>query len=767
MSLAVARDDARGSPPAPTGSAARAAPPRLARVPALDGLRGLAVVAVLLFHGGYLTGGWLGVDLFFVLSGYLITSLLIVEHRSSGTIHLGAFWGRRARRLLPALLVMVVAVSVYAWIAMAAVDLGAVRSDGLATLFFVANWHDIIQGASYWDQGLAPSMFAHTWSLAVEEQLYVFWPLLLAFVLRGTSRRSARSVARVALIATAVSVAVAIALRLTGASIVRIYLGTDTRAVAVFLGAFVAGWRGQRTFSVAAVRRLEGAGLIAGVVLLVAWVGLDGTSPLTYRGGLLVASVLAAIVVAAAADARSTRLATVLALRPLPFLGLLSYGLYLWHWPVYVVLSPLRTGLDGLALLALRLFATLAISISSWALLEHPIRHSRPAGWWTGRRGAASALGAMVIVSGCLVAATVGATDLSKDFAATGVVRPVDPPPGLPKVLVVGDSVAVSVAGPAVDAPAAYGLEVVVSDILGCQNRAVKQHRDEAGVTQEPALPFTCPQGTAALANAERPDAVLVLYGGGMGELNIGGRTLDICDGPYRDLVRKRFAKVLTDAGATRAPVVVANAARSTNPFRTADAWKRTACSNQAIEEVAASAGAPVIDLDGWVCPGGTCRTSVDGLPLRADGLHFHGPGGAIASQWLFDQVARLTKLDRPLDEAGVDTPEFQAKARACQFYVTVSGIDADKLAELQRSGAERQKLIDAFVAVDAPTVAKLPPALAARLAPIADPMYQQQVAAAVDRLGDADFVPSVDLGMPAEMVDRASRAMEVLKGVC
>src|SRR4051794_28685319 len=207
MSVAQGEHEASGSSKPVDEEIPAPHQPRMPRVPALDGLRGLAVVAVLLFHGGYLTGGWLGVDLFFVLSGYLITSLLLVEHRRDGGISLGAFWGRRARRLLPALLVFVMAVAVYAWIDVAAIDLGAVRADGLATLFFVANWHDILNGVSYWDRGLAPSMFAHTWSLAVEEQLYLVWPLAVAAILRRRRGPSAQTVARWALAAAGVSAA--------------------------------------------------------------------------------------------------------------------------------------------------------------------------------------------------------------------------------------------------------------------------------------------------------------------------------------------------------------------------------------------------------------------------------------------------------------------------------------------------------------------------------------------------------------------------------
>jgi hypothetical protein len=155
----------------------------------------------------------------------------------------------------------------------------------------------------------------------------------------------------------------------------------------VLLGAFVAGWRRTKRRSPAQARQLELVAMAAGIVLLLAWWSLDGTASVTYWGGLLGASLLAAVVVAAAADPRSRTLGALLGARPLVGLGLISYGLYLWHWPVYVVLSSNRTGLDGLALLGLRLVVTFAISIASFVLLERPIRSLRPGGWWEGARG--------------------------------------------------------------------------------------------------------------------------------------------------------------------------------------------------------------------------------------------------------------------------------------------------------------------------------------------------------------------------------------------
>jgi peptidoglycan/LPS O-acetylase OafA/YrhL len=766
MSVALGEHDPSVPPvrsdPAPAG----AAQPRLARVPALDGLRGLAVVAVLLFHGGYLTGGWLGVDLFFVLSGYLITSLLLVEQRREGAISLVSFWGRRARRLLPALLVMVAAVSVYAWLDVAAIDLGAVRSDGLATLFFVANWHDIATGVSYWDRCLAPSMFAHTWSLAVEEQLYLVWPLILAAVLRRRPARLARTVTRVALLAAALSAAIAMGLRVAGASEARIYLGTDTRAVAVFLGAFVAGWRRQSRRSAADAVRLEWAAMVGGVLLLVAWWRLDGTSSFTYWGGLLGASALAALVVAAAADPRSTRLAAVLGVRPLRALGLISYGLYLWHWPVYVVLSPRRTGFDGLALLGVRLVVTFAIAIASWALLERPIRSLRPSGWWTGRRGGLSAVGAMAVAAAVLVAATAGAVSLSTEGLGDGVARPASVPAGAPKVVVIGDSVAASIAAPAIADPRAYGLDVVRSTVLGCQ--AVWDGTHQArGTEGDVSRPPACPPAVDALVAAERPDAVVVLYGGWTNaDLRVDGQWVGACDPAYRSLLRTRFRQVVTEAGESGAPVYVANAPRSTNTFRQADTWDRTACTNKVMEEVVGSVpGASVIDLDGWLCPDGTCRERVNGVPLRSDGVHFQGPGGAVASAWVFDEVVRRAGLERTAAGERTASPQYKATVTVCRSFLELSAITSGKLAELVSSPAARADFADSLGDLDQATLADLPPDLADDLQPLADPVFQAWAIDGLERLSRGEKV-SVD-GLPPGTLEAVGSATQRLKTLC
>ena len=213
---------------------------RLAYLPALDGMRACAVLAVMMFHGGipHMDGGFMGVDAFFVLSGFLITSLLIGEWRQALTIKLGAFWARRARRLLPALLLMLLFVAFFASVIVPKGTYGALRLDALATLLYVSNWHFILVNSNYFNETSASSPLLHTWSLAVEEQFYVIWPLVVLAVLHFT--RSLR-----ALFALCCAAAIASAIWMYhvydgGLNTNRAYLGTDTRSQCLFIGCALA-----------------------------------------------------------------------------------------------------------------------------------------------------------------------------------------------------------------------------------------------------------------------------------------------------------------------------------------------------------------------------------------------------------------------------------------------------------------------------------------------------------------------------------------------
>jgi peptidoglycan/LPS O-acetylase OafA/YrhL len=380
-------------------------------LPGLNGLRALAVLGVMAYHlqFGWASGGYLGVDLFFVLSGFLITTLLLEEWVASAALNLAAFWGRRAKRLLPALFLMVAGIGIYVIVnaqfggsgANGLIDLSALRGDALATLLYVGNWHAIYAHQSYFAQFSTPSPLQHTWSLAIEEQFYLIWPPILLLLLRA-SRRSWRQLGLAVTVTVGLASAGLMALLFhPGADPTRIYYGTDTRLFDLMAGASVAflaaarpqpGLRARRTLHLAAP--------LAAITLGVLWVtaGTPAGLPRNFMfdGGFLLCAVLAAIVVADVRLLAPGLLGRLLALRPLHFLGTISYGVYLWHWPIFVYLTAARTGLSTAPLDILRVALTLIISIASYYLIEQPIRranfHHRIRFWFAPVTGMAAAV---------------------------------------------------------------------------------------------------------------------------------------------------------------------------------------------------------------------------------------------------------------------------------------------------------------------------------------------------------------------------------------
>jgi peptidoglycan/LPS O-acetylase OafA/YrhL len=351
-------------------------------LPALDGVRALAIIGVVAYHlgAGWASGGFLGVDLFFVLSGFLITSLLLEERSDSGGIALRAFWARRARRLLPGLLLMLVALGTFFAFAGPGplVDLHQVRMDAIATVLYVANWHQLFAHQSYFDQFAAPSPLQHTWSLGIEEQFYVLWPLILLAV-TALARRRWRSAGTLLSVAGACASAAWMAwLALHGAATSRMYYGTDTRAFDLLAGAALAFLTAARPQPGPGARRLLAlSGPVALVALGLFWwrAGVNGAPPRSmFEWGFLVCAVLAAVVLADVRQSDLTPLGRLLAVPPLQFLGRISYEVYLWHWPVICELTPARTGFGGALLTLLRLGVTLLLSVGSYFLVDQPIR---------------------------------------------------------------------------------------------------------------------------------------------------------------------------------------------------------------------------------------------------------------------------------------------------------------------------------------------------------------------------------------------------------
>ncbi|MEV0381131.1 acyltransferase [Nonomuraea sp. NPDC050643] len=377
------------------GQGGRVSASRRAHVGALDGLRGLAVVAVLLFHAGHLRGGFLGVDLFFVLSGFLITGLLLAELGDRGRLDLVAFWGRRARRLLPALTVMVAATLLLAWASARPDLLRSALQDAPWVAAQSVNWHYIGERIGYWNAA-GTRLFAHLWSIGVEWQFYLLWPLTV--VLAGNGPGGQRRVGLVAVAGAVVSLVLMIRL---GAAVdtTRAYEGTDTRAFSLLLGA-VAATSPVRD----AVGRLPRVAMEAMCGLLlcglaVSWLLTGGEqAPGLFQGGMFAHSLAGAALIALLAAMPDGLAGRVIGSAVPRRLGELSYSLYLWHWPIYLLLPRSPAGLGGAGWTIVAIGLSLVAAAISKVVVEDPVRLR--ARWTTGRRGWAALAVAAVTTAG-------------------------------------------------------------------------------------------------------------------------------------------------------------------------------------------------------------------------------------------------------------------------------------------------------------------------------------------------------------------------------
>lgn len=366
--------------------------PRLRYLPGLDGLRALAVLAVLGYHGGIvgLPGGFLGVEVFLVISGYLITALLVAERNATGRLNLKDFFIRRARRLLPAVGLLLVVVSAVSVVFLPD-EVAGLRGDVLSALFYVQNWHQIFADQSYFAAVARPPLLRHLWSLAVEEQFYLVWPIVFAVGIRVLGRRSLL----VGVVAGAVASAVWMAVLFSPlVDPTRVYYGTDTRASGLLLGVALAmvwpPWRLRTNVTIGGRALLDGIGVAAllGLVGLMATLGEFST--VLYRGGFFVTGVLSVVVIAVLVHP-AARLGTVLGIAPLRWIGLRSYGIYLWHWPVFMLTRP---GLDvawpGWVVVVVRLGLTLGIAELSFRFVEMPVRRGALGRGWVRLKAARS-----------------------------------------------------------------------------------------------------------------------------------------------------------------------------------------------------------------------------------------------------------------------------------------------------------------------------------------------------------------------------------------
>jgi len=764
------------------------------RVAALDGLRGIAVAVVVVFHLDRLQGGFLGVDLFFVLSGFLITSLLLGEVASRGNVGLGGFWSRRARRLIPALLLVLVGISVLLLALTPEPQRARFRGDAVATLGYVANWHSLGSHLSYWDMFSQPSPLQHMWSLAIEEQFYLFWPLVVLGLAAIARRRRGsadsavdvtRLVGGVAVVGAAISL-VWLAWSFKPRDTNFAYFSTPTRLGPTLLGAALAAWSSRRRTtalltpadrppsltdpggeSTAAERTLSSAGVSVGgvegrpssaeaggaswievegplssagvsvggvegpsssaeaggaswievegplspaglgtvsagaalgssssaeasaggveatlsggerspervsangskaaggppawawdvaglvglVVIAVLVVALNGTGPGYYRGGLVVFAAGSLAVIACIVVNPSGLVSRSLSVRPLCLLGIVSYGVYLWHWPINVFLTPDRAHLGGLPLDVVRVGVTMAAAAASYAVVERPIRRGvlrEPALQLVGLGGLVVTMAAVLVAtSGTPAADTIAVPTGRLAGVDTELLRvPADVPPGTTKVLLVGDSGPSHWAPQLVDEIEVEGRPVAVafaSDIRCSPVYAEGPSVLYSGqrVDREPCND-TRRDLWRRLIDEYDPDLVIQYFAnvGLLERYKLDGRYVRDCDPSYDAYLRRMLdgdAEILTSRGATLALATSHYVATLLEGTR-----DQVDCRNRTYRAVAGDGPhRTMLDLNGFVL---SIEREMD--PFM-DPVHLSDEAGQRASQWLLPQLDDLIR---------------------------------------------------------------------------------------------------------------------------
>jgi peptidoglycan/LPS O-acetylase OafA/YrhL len=613
------------------------------------------VAAVLLFHGGVpgLGGGYLGVSTFFTLSGFLITSLLLVEHGDLGRVDLRRFWARRARRILPAALLTLGVVLVFGATAADEYQRQHLRGDVLTSLGFGVNWWFIATRRAYADVFGSPSPVQHFWSLAIEEQFYLVFPLIAAAALRGGDRRRFATVLAALLVASLGTTAWLVR---DDASAARLYFGTDTRAAELLAGALLAVVLQARPAVGPRARRLLATLGVAALAFTVAcWNELRENDARLYTGGLALYA-LASTVLVASAVTPGAPVVRLLAAAPLRWLGRISYGAYLFHFPLFLWLTPERTGLDGGPLLALRLAATLLAAQASHAWLEWPIRAGRGLG---GRAGLVAApAGAVGVVAATLLLGAPAPTPIAtavpmsreeRAAAAIAQIRRHAPVP-LPsatartRILVVGDSVA-AVIGEGLTRWASTTPDAAVVNLATRGCGIARGGWLDAAVAGRRAGCERWPDVWASRITTFRPNVVLVYSAG----WDMTDRRVPGSDGPrtigdpaFDAWLRAEYETALTVESAKGARVVWLNALCVRPPPIGRKEWasvaRRDALNHGILEPMAAAHGdvMTLVDLLSRVCPGGRFTNEFGGVTnARPDGVHFSPAAADALATWL------------------------------------------------------------------------------------------------------------------------------------
>jgi peptidoglycan/LPS O-acetylase OafA/YrhL len=620
------------------------------------------------YHFDLISGGYLGVDFFFLISGYLIAHSLLTRREGRPV----TFWVRRARRLLPALFILLAVATVYAKFFASVGELSSIRRDGISSLFFVSNWAQIEANADYWVS--APSPLRHLWSLGVEEQFYVVWPVLLPLLVRLGSAMARRVLwVRPWVLPAAGAGAVSVWAMVVGGgfgsvtteSMTRAYFGTDTRAAPLLIGSTLALGLTRTKRSVKASAGSEALAVMALGLLVVMWSQTRSADPHLWRGWLLVAEFLGAVVLGLVLVGAAPRLSTLLGFAPLAWLGELSYGLYLWHWPVAVVTRRID-GISGPALLLIRLVSTLALGAISWYAVERRALRV-PVSALLGqapRRRMLVAGGATLAIIGGLWAGTQAPQLEAPDVVAAslpgggggsaGVSGPLLPAGTTPRVLVIGDSLALDIGEGMERLAGDHQFEVLNLGVAAC-TLSLDPGKSQAVTDALVPIPNKCLQVLDRFDDAVaefEPNLVLVIFGrtrDTVRELADGTRTAP-CEPAYDEARLDTWNRLLDHVLSRVSAVGVTTAAYGRGIYMVEESTgpgdRQTDCMNEMTRKsVLAHPQARLIPLDEWVCPDGQCIEMLGSERLRWDGLHFGATTSPVAASWVLDQALRDWRL--------------------------------------------------------------------------------------------------------------------------
>lgn len=633
--------------------------------PAIDGLRAFAVLSVMLYHmvPAALPGGWFGVDVFFVISGFLITALLLAEYRRRrGRIDLLGFWMARARRLLPALFVVLAAVLFAAAFLTLPGRTGNVAGDVLATLGYVANWRFVLGDEAYFGQVASPSPVRHAWSLAVEEQFYLVYPLLLIGLL-ALVRRRATLVTILALGAAASALLMSL-LHHPGLDPSRVYYGTDTRAHQLLVGAAVAAFTsgGPGAVDRERVRVLDRwcrrlALPALAVVLSASWWAGRAQSAL-FEGWAVVLSLLICIVLVAATSPSSSLAQRVLSWEPLRRIGLVSYGLYLWHWPIVIFLNDQVLPWPTPARVALQASLTALLSWLSYRFVERPIRKQgiRALVPRVPRLGAVTCwVTAPLLVIGALALPAAARTvapvsPLGSDEVS--IAQPVYRPDGrMTTVTFIGNSVPKSLIENfrASNHP---DLRLVDHTNVGCDPLDAPRYFDGSRQPDQAGCQEWRDGWTKDVPTGE-PDVVVFFVAQTMvSDRLVGGKVVEFGSDAWVELVERALDRARRSAGSGQFALM--NLACHDMPTFGSDEISRVNDDeyvqglNDTVAGWAEREGVPVLDQHALLCPGGTVHDVVNGVPLYDDSIHFTSESAPIFWRWLAPRLQQISRGEDP-----------------------------------------------------------------------------------------------------------------------